>query len=1000
MINKDLSKEEVIRKIIEVNKEIEEEIEENIKRNTGSYYTGMELSLYMMEELFKSFSKEYINELEKKTFLEPCLGAGSFVFAYLIQIDKYNFAKEKIKNILNNIYVCEINDNAIDAYKKLLVQFVYTFFNIELEENYFENRIAHALLYDINDTEVKYVDINNVFPKVMKNGGFDIIATNPPYKNLKAEISKYKDKKAYEKDKKIYENISTISSKIFKYSADGVINFYKLFVEDIICNYSKKDAKISLLIPNTILSDKTCEKLRTYIINNHKIEAINIVPENNNFISAQQALCTILISKSLNTDIVKINSDFCSKKGEYMEVDIKQILNKETGNAIFVINEKEYELFNKLQQFPKIRDLDFIVNMRGEFDLTINKKYINSNGNLQLIRGRNIGYYKMKENPSKEYVDNEFLTKCNKKEYIYKERIACQQIANIHKERRLNFTIVPPEIVLGNSCNFIYVKDNEYNIDIYFILGLLNSNMMNWYFKLTSSNNHINNYEIDTFPIPLEYERNVEISKLVKKYIQSKEEKILKEIDDLIFEAFNLEEKTEESKIKTDEIITEYYNNMKNILSELTINTAKEILDLKISLDTVITGMNVKLSKFDRKVCEAITEKYKKIKNNEVLNHITFKLSELDMEMIKNVPPGGNWKNIPIETAQKSKRLSRLTKTGGRTTLYGRIDYNKPSYTITTYFNRPGNGTYVHPNIDRVISVREASRLQSFKDNYYFYGNKTDLLKQVGNAVPPILAKEIGKTIVKNFGKIKSIDLFCGAGGMTAGFKDAGIESVLGNDFNESACVTFKTNNPEIQVMCDDITDSEVKRKIIEVAKDNQVEMICGGPPCQGFSYAGKRFIDDPRNQLFKDFIEVVRNVRPKIVVMENVEGILTFDKGNVYKQIHELYKEMEYKIEGRVLLASNYGVPQKRKRVIIICVRNDINIMPGELFPIPTTPNEDEQITAYDAISDLETVVCGENAKYNNIKISNYIKQLKNIYKEIKKISKYNKNEQLSFFD
>ena len=128
MINKDLSKEEVIRKIIEVNKEIEEEIEENIKRNTGSYYTGMELSLYMMEELFKSFSKEYINELEKKTFLEPCLGAGSFVFAYLIQIDKYNFAKEKIKNILNNIYVCEINDNAIDAYKKLLVQFVYTFF--------------------------------------------------------------------------------------------------------------------------------------------------------------------------------------------------------------------------------------------------------------------------------------------------------------------------------------------------------------------------------------------------------------------------------------------------------------------------------------------------------------------------------------------------------------------------------------------------------------------------------------------------------------------------------------------------------------------------------------------------------------------------------------------------------------------------------------------------------------------------------------------------------
>ncbi len=101
--------------------------------------------------------------------------------------------------------------------------------------------------------------------------------------------------------------------------------------------------------------------------------------------------------------------------------------------------------------------------------------------------------------------------------------------------------------------------------------------------------------------------------------------------------------------------------------------------------------------------------------------------------MIRSIPAGGSWKDIPMETVEKSKRLKRITQTGGRTTLYGRIDYNKPSYTITTYFNRPGNGTYVHPIHQRVLSVREAARFQAFRDDYYFFGNKTQHLKQVGN---------------------------------------------------------------------------------------------------------------------------------------------------------------------------------------------------------------------------------------------------------------------------
>ena len=126
-------------------------------------------------------------------------------------------------------------------------------------------------------------------------------------------------------------------------------------------------------------------------------------------------------------------------------------------------------------------------------------------------------------------------------------------------------------------------------------------------------------------------------------------------------------------------------------------------------------------------------------------NHVTYSLSDLDMAMVKSVPEGGNWKNIPEHIP--SKRLDQIRLSGGRTTLYGRLRREHPSYTITTYFNRPGNGAYIHPKQDRVISAREAARLQSFPDKYVFHGSKTSLCKQIGNAVPPIMAYFIARRI-------------------------------------------------------------------------------------------------------------------------------------------------------------------------------------------------------------------------------------------------------------
>ncbi|MCG3666106.1 DNA (cytosine-5-)-methyltransferase [Aliarcobacter butzleri] len=345
-----------------------------------------------------------------------------------------------------------------------------------------------------------------------------------------------------------------------------------------------------------------------------------------------------------------------------------------------------------------------------------------------------------------------------------------------------------------------------------------------------------------------------------------------------------------------------------------------------------------------------------KLENIKLYNHTINKVSELDMRMILSIPEGGNWKHIPENIP--SKRLEGIRKTGGRTTLYGRLNWNKPSYTISTYFTRPGNGTYIHPNdhkydkpIHRLITPREAARLQSFPDNYKFLGSKSSIATQIGNAVPPILgyivAQELKKELKQN---LNVIDLFSGAGGLGLGFKKSGYNILVANDNFKQACETYRFNNPETPFVEGDITLEETKNKILNLVKDKKVDVICGGPPCQGFSLAGKRLSEDPRNFLFKEFVSLVEQVKPKFFVMENVEGIVSSNGGKTYKSIIEEFSLLGYNVSSQIFNSANYGVPQKRKRVIIVG-----SLIENFNFHIePLIEDENKFLTVKDAISNL----------------------------------------------
>ena len=181
-----------------------------------------------------------------------------------------------------------------------------------------------------------------------------------------------------------------------------------------------------------------------------------------------------------------------------------------------------------------------------------------------------------------------------------------------------------------------------------------------------------------------------------------------------------------------------------------------------------------------------------------IYNHITPPVSEMEWEMLRNIPPGGNWKHIPITV--NSQRIVQIRKSGGRTTYYGRLRWDRPSYTISTYFNRIGNGCFIHPSQDRLISTREAARLQSFKDSFIFYGSKTSQYKQVGNAVPPLLARAVAEKVkpyIKNKGLI---DLFAGAGGLSAGFSLEGYKLNGAIEIEKNFFETLSKNHDDSNV--------------------------------------------------------------------------------------------------------------------------------------------------------------------------------------------------------
>ena len=175
------------------------------------------------------------------------------------------------------------------------------------------------------------------------------------------------------------------------------------------------------------------------------------------------------------------------------------------------------------------------------------------------------------------------------------------------------------------------------------------------------------------------------------------------------------------------------------------------------------------------------------------------------------------------------------------------------------------------------------------------------------------------------------ISTFAGAGGSSLGYSMAGFRELLAVEWDDNAVQTFKANFHDVPVYHGDIAKLSAEQ-VLEMTglKAGELDVFDGSPPCQGFSTAGKRMIDDPRNQLFREYVRLLRGLKPKVFVMENVSGMVKGIMKLVFVEILKELKASGYKVSARLLNAMYFGVPQSRERMIFIGVRDDLGVEPS----------------------------------------------------------------------
>ena len=457
----------------------------------GAVYTLHEIVDEIVKAAVSNYAKSGNVDSSLKVLDFAC-GTGRFYVSSIRHVAKLlNINDETVA--LNNIFAIDLDPNAVNVTRLKGYSYLNRITEIEVE------KISKNILWR-NGLMSRGLMNENMHPLAATDfdgdvyAGFDIIVSNPPYLVLKNS-----KKGGTEESARRFKNLVDYFKKSsdYVYSIEGMLNLYQLSIERML-NMLKVGGELGVICPSSLFADISATKLRKHLLQQNNVRSIRYYAEDDLiFENVLQATVIFQLQKGGKTSIISVTNGNSSFKIDIMLV--KQLFPEKM--EIPFISKPEWDVLKHLSSFKRLKDFDFIRNKRGELDVTLCRSYITfEKTQYRLVRGNMISLDGIKD-INHEYVDESFLQQ-KSEDFIVndlgKERLVCQQISNGGQDRRLKFVFCDKNDILGNSCNYISADP----LTLKKLRIILNSSLLNWRFKITSSNNHINNYELAELPIP------------------------------------------------------------------------------------------------------------------------------------------------------------------------------------------------------------------------------------------------------------------------------------------------------------------------------------------------------------------------------------------------------------------------------------------------------------------------------------------------------------------
>ena len=810
-------------------------------------------------------------------------------------------------------------------------------------------------------------------------GDYQICVTNPPWEVLKpdrrelehlSEDAKQSHLARLEKQDAQLVSLYPLAAKHRKFSGWGT-NLARCGVEASL-RLTAEDGICGFVSPASLLADHLSENLRTWLLGSHALlDVAYYSAEARLFDGVDQQAVTIVARPGVPTtrpprmwsfDQKRMRHRISLEAQDWERVRTRdRVLPLQFGLPLLPLE----SLWADLPRFGELEGSASGQLWAGrELDETGHEKFLSEQGKYLFLKGRMVGRYALVEEADR------YVSKLGPKIPTSADhyRIAWRDVSRPNQSRRMQATIIPPGMVTGNSLNIAYFRDDA--IDrLEALLIIMNSLVFEAQVRSRLATAHLSLSSVRHARMPFLTPDLVKaLSRLAKKCLRGDDDS-QQAAEVVVATAYGMSRA--EFALIVDSFVGVPEGARAALRSEESWSAAASLLPKRSK------GAPLALARV------------------QIPNHYAASLSELDLRIARAVPPGGNWKSIPESVP--SARLAQIRESfaageGSRSTYYGRLRADAPSYTINTYFPRPGNGCHLHYDFEggqhRTISQREAARLQSFPDAFVFHGSRSSVNQQIGNAVPPLLAYQIARTLpfTGTF-----VDLFSGAGGLALGFRWAGWKPVLANDIDESFLATYQAN-VHGSIVPGDIRDRQVYADILAQcrkarrAHPSKPFFVLGGPPCQGFSTAGnRRSMDDDRNWLFRQYKGMLESLQPDGFVFENVTGLLNMEGGRVFDMIRGQLRTQAKHLHVWKLRAEEYAVPQRRTRVVLVGdnVGANLDSQPEPVTRLEVVPDLFDRrgpaITVGEAVSDLPPLEPGEDGSSMN-----YLGPPSNPYQEL----------------